>query len=143
MSKDNDRLNSRDWLAKIGLSEDDPNALLLDDEPLGDLTGDPAAALRERFNQWQQRYNFAPGDLVTWKPGLKNHRYPRIGQPAVILEVLAEPVMDQEPDAGSHYFREPLDVVLGMFIDEGPHRGVFLNWYFDSRRFQPWVPEEH
>lgn len=140
--KNSDRLSSRDWLARIGLDQDDPSALALDDdESLADLSGDPAAALRERFKQWRQPHRFAPGDLVMWKPGLINRRVPRIGQPAIVLEVLAEPVFDSERDSGSHYFREPLDLVLGLFLNEGSHRGEFLNWYFDSRRFQPWTQQ--
>ena len=138
MPKNNDRLSSHDWLARIGLDEDGQNDLLLADEPLDDLTGDPASALRERFEQWRQRHRFAPGDLVVWKPGFMNKRYPRAKQTAVVLEVLEKPVFDDERDAGSPYFREPLDLVLGFFIDEGPHRGDFLNWHYDSRRFQPW-----
>lgn len=137
MAAKKDHLSSRDLLARIGLDDDLGNDLL-EDEPLPDLTGDPGAALQERYRQLARRHTFNPGDLVTWKPGLKNRRVPRSNQPAVVLDVLTEPVFDSERDSGSPYFREPLDIVLGVFIDEGPHRGDFLNWHFDSRRFQPW-----
>jgi hypothetical protein len=36
---------------------------------------------------------------------------------------------------------EPLDLVLGLFIDSGPARGELLTWHFDSRRFQSWTRE--
>lgn len=141
MPNDDDRLNARDWLTRIGFDHDAPGDLLSDDDPLPDLSGDPAAALRERFLAWREPLAFAPGDLVTWKNGLQNRRYPRLGQPAVVLEVLETPVRDRERDAGSPYFNEPLDLVLGLFLDEGPHRDEFLNWHFDSRRFRHWTSD--
>lgn len=141
MPNDKNALNARDWLTRIGLDDDAPNDLLSDDDPLPNLSGDPAAALRERFHTWRERTVFNPGDLVTWKTGLQNRRYPRVGQPAVVLEVLDPPVFDQDLDSGSPYFHEPLDLVLGLFVDEGSHRGEFLNWHFDSRRFQHWTSD--
>ena len=78
---------------------------------------------------------------MTWKPGLKHKRYPRYGQPAVVLEVLATPVLDPMTEAGATYFREPLDVVVGVLWDEGTVRGELIAFHFDSRRFQPWTEE--
>jgi hypothetical protein len=37
---------------------------------------------------------------------------------------------------------DPLDLVLGLFLDEGEHRGDFLSGHFDGRRFQPWLEGE-
>ncbi|MBK5963333.1 hypothetical protein CCR95_04315 [Thiocystis minor] len=140
MSRKNQDLSSRELLARIGLSEETPS-ILLDDEPLDDLRGDLGAALRERYQLLIQPHRFAPGDLVTWKPGLKNHRIPRYGHPAVVVELLETPVFDSDRDAGSPYFREPCDVVLGLLIDDGPARGELLTFHFDCRRFQPWTQE--
>lgn len=137
--KSND-LSSRELLARIGLSDEHPSHLL-DDEPLEDLRGDLGAALRERYQSLMRPQRFAPGDLVTWKPGLKNHRVPRYGQPAVVVDLLETPVFDSDRDAGSTYFREPCDLVLGLIIDDGPARGELLTWHFDRRRFQPWTEE--
>ena len=132
-------LSSRELLARIGLNEDDPRSLLDDDEPLEDLNGDLGAVLRERYRLLTTAHRFAPGDLVTWKPGLRNHRVPHYGQPAVVIQVLAEPILDQENgEAGSAYFREPLDLVLGLIWDSDPGRGELISFHYDSRRFQPW-----
>ncbi len=128
-------LSSHELLSRIGLSEEHPLDLL-DDEPLEDLRGDPGAVLRERYQSLVKRQRFSPGQLVEWKPGLKNKRIPRYGQPAVVIEILETPVLDREDEAGSTYFREPLDVVLGLLWDEGPARGEFVTFYYDSRRFQ-------
>ncbi|MBK1642594.1 hypothetical protein CKO12_12045 [Chromatium okenii] len=136
--KQHDHLSSRELLARIGLNNEHTNHLL-DDDPLDDLTGDLGAALRDRYQLFQQPHNFAVGDLVTWKPGLKNRRLPRYANPAIVVEVLQTPVLDCENDSASTYFREPLNLVLGMFYEEGAIRGEFLTWHYDSRRFQLWT----
>jgi hypothetical protein len=138
MSRKNQPLSSRELFERIGLTQD---AKALVDEPLEDLEGDLATALRVRYRQFNQPHRFSPGDLVTWKPGLKNRLFPSQSRPAVVLAVLDPPVFDTESESGSPYFREPLDLVLGLFIESGPHRGDFLTWHFDSRRFQPWTEE--
>ncbi len=129
-------LSSRELLARIGLNEEHPTNLL-DDEPLDDLSGDLGAVLQQRYQLLSQRHAFAPGDRVTWKPGLKNKRFPRYGYPAVVIEVLESPLLDAEDEAGSPYFREPLDLVLGVIAEDGPGRGDLLLYHYDSRRFQP------
>ncbi|WP_295407858.1 hypothetical protein [uncultured Thiocystis sp.] len=137
MSRKNRDLSSRELLARIGLNDETPGRLL-DDEPLDDLRGDLGAALRERYRRLLQPHRVSPGELVTWKPGLKNKRYPRYGHPAVVIEVLETPLLDREDDAGSTDFREPLDLVLGLIWDDGPSRGELVTFHYDSRRFQPW-----
>lgn len=137
MARKPQHLSSRELLERIGLSEDNPIPLL-EDEPLDGMRGDIAAALRTRYRLFSQTHRFAPGDLVTWKPGLKNRRIPRYGQPAVVVALLEPPGLDQEEESGSTYFREPLDLVLGVVWDRDPGRGEFVTFHFDSRRFQPW-----
>lgn len=134
-------LSSRDVLQRIGLDDEGHRNLLLDEDD--DLLGSPldglAGALKQRFEQLNAHHRFKPGDLVRWKPGFQNRLYPRIDKIAVVLEVLPEPIFDSEKDSACTYFREPLDVVLGLFLDSGPHRGDFLSWHFDSRRFELWT----
>ncbi len=79
----------------------------------------------------EARQSFTPGQLVQWKPGLKNRRVPLYGQPVVVVEALAEPVLT-DADSGSQYYREPLDIALGI-VDQGDDFDVF---HFDSRRFE-------
>lgn len=134
--------SSRELLQRIGLELDAPADFGLDAESPDSSDRDLAIALRARATSLQRRQDFKPGDLVTWKPGLRNKRIPRHGRPAVVIEVLPDPVFDHERDAGDPYFRDPLDIVLGVFIEQGRHRGDFITWHFDSRRFQPWAPAE-
>jgi hypothetical protein len=135
--------SSRELLQRIGLELDLPTtAVGLDFEQQDSSDRDLAQALRTRVDSLRRRYEFQPGDIVTWKPGLANKRIPRVGRPAVVVEILPVLVMDSAKDAGDPYFREPLDIVLGVFIEQGRHRGDFITWHFDSRRFQPWMPTE-
>jgi hypothetical protein len=99
---------------------------------------DLADALKARARSFHEAHAFQPGDLVCWKPGLRNRTHPRDGRPAVVIGVLPEPVLDTERESGSSYFREPLDLLLGVYAE----RGDFLVWHYDSRRFQPWSPAE-
>ena len=96
------------------------------------------AALKSNFTRMQTREAFRPGDLVTWKTGMKNRLQPKTGKPAVVMQMLDSPVRDTERDAGSAYFNETLDMVLGIILEEGKNKGDFLEWHFDSRRFQHW-----
>ncbi|NMG31762.1 hypothetical protein [Aromatoleum evansii] len=132
-------LSSRDVLQRIGLDDESHRNLLLDED---DLLGSPlealATALKQRFDSLNTPRQFKPGDIVQWKPGFQNRLLPRIDKVAIVLEVLPEPIFDSEKDSSCTYFREPLDIVLGLFLDSGPHRGDFLSWHFDSRRLQPW-----
>ncbi|BAL23467.1 hypothetical protein [Azoarcus sp. KH32C] len=133
-------LSSRDVLQRIGLDDDSHRNLLLDED---DLLGSPldglAAALKQRFESLNTPHRFKPGDIVRWKSGFQNRLFPRTDKVAIVLEVLPEPIFDSEKDSSCTYFREPLDIVLGLFLDSGPHRGDFLSWHFDSRRFELWT----
>lgn len=132
------QLTSKQLLEKIGLTNGkiDPTMTLETDE--GDLEGDLVPLLLERYHQLAQvQYDLQPGTIVTWKPGLKNRRWPRIGVPAVVVQKLDPPVYDSD-EPGSTYFREPLDLILGLFVDNSEHRGDFLVFHANSKRYQPW-----
>ena len=76
--------------------------------------------------------DFKVGDIVVWRSGLKNRSFPEYGTPAIVVEVLSPPLMDESADSGSTYFREPLNLRLGI-IDE---KGDFLTFVYDGRRFE-------
>lgn len=90
--------------------------------------------LQAAYDGFFQTHTFQARQLVKWKPGLKNKKLPKEGQPAIVLEVLEETLEQVERDPGSPYFREPLDIVLGV-IDED---GDFMTFHFDKRRFEPY-----
>lgn len=75
---------------------------------------------------------FVPGQLVTWKSGMKNRRTPNEGEPVVVVAVLDAPIRDSEADPGSAYFHEPLDIIVGKFVDDQFHL-----FHMDMRRLMP------
>ena len=139
--KNQTTMSSRELLARIGLDEESLGNLI-EDEPLEDLGGDLGAALRSRYQSFNTPHAFRPGDLVTWKAGMKNRLAPRYGHPVIVLSVLDQPVYDTEQESGCTYFREPLDLVLGLIWDRDPGRGEFVTFHYDSRRFQPWTADD-
>jgi len=115
------------------------------DDVDNELLAEPGEDAAERLQTLYQRLTnrrektLQPGRMAVWKPGLKNRRFPRYGEPAIVVEVLDRPILDHEDEAGSTYYREPLDLLLGILHREGD----FLVYHFDSRRFQPQEGTEH
>lgn len=84
------------------------------------------------FQRFQAKDTFQPGQHVKWKSGLRNRLLPDEGDPAVVIEILAQPILDPTQDTGSPYFQESLDLRLGM-LDE---KGELQVYFYDSRRFE-------
>jgi hypothetical protein len=97
-----------------------------------------AAKAQAMYERFMRRYDFRPGQLVCWKPELKNRKFPSYGECGVVVSVLHEPMIDTGNDSGSPYFREPLDIVLG-FVDGD---GDFITYHVDSRRFAPVIEQK-
>ena len=91
-----------------------------------------AQQLTKRFQSLSKPCRFSPGQLVKWKADLKNRRRPHDGEPAIVVAHLETPILRDEHDSGSSYFREPLDLVLGILDSDGD----FLCYHYDSRRFE-------
>jgi len=91
-------------------------------------------ALHKRLNSGNEKALKA-GVLVQWKPGLRNRKTPDYGNPAIIVDVLEAPLVNMESKMYTPYFREPLDIIIGVLDDDGD----FLLWYVDSRRFEPYT----
>lgn len=94
--------------------------------------------LRALLNSLLEPDTFRVGDIVVWRNGLKNRTYPDYGTPAIVVEVLSPPLIDAIDDSGSAYFRESLNLRLGV-IDE---RGDFLTFVYDGRRFEHYKDAE-
>lgn len=89
--------------------------------------------LKEAFTILNEKHTFSPGDLVEWKPGLKNKR---TEGPFIVIMVLDDPVV-KDDDSGSSIFREPMDIIVGQHDIEGD----FDLWHLDSRRLRPYQGE--
>jgi len=89
--------------------------------------------LKERLGCLMKEYTFKQGDIVQWKKGLRNKKRPAEGEPAIVVEKLEKPTYSREDESGSSYFRERLDLILGLIDREGD----LMLYHFDSRRFEP------
>lgn len=96
---------------------------------------DRSNELRKLLTVFQKHYDFKPGDIVRWKPSMKNRKRPAYGEPAVVVNVLSDPIHESKEDAGSPYYHEPLTLVLGVIDSDGD----LLLFHYDSRRFEPFV----
>jgi len=95
--------------------------------------------LQKKVDSLLNMHTFKKKQLVKWKEGLRNKKLPKDNEPAMVLEVLSEPLIQHETETGTPYFREPLDLVLAV-LDEDNDLVVF---HYDSRRFEPFlVPKE-
>jgi hypothetical protein len=81
--------------------------------------------------EYQRDVDFKAGDLVKWKQGLKNRKKPEYNQPAIVIEILDNPVVSEEGSSGSPYFKELLTIVLGVMTENNE----FSTYYFDKKRF--------
>ena len=81
---------------------------------------------------YKNRVDFKVGDIIQWKEGLKNKMFPEYNEPAIILEILDEPLVDTDDRIGSPYYKEQLDLKLGMIDDDGD----LVSFYFDGNRFE-------
>jgi hypothetical protein len=103
-----------------------------EEPPISVSTLDPEA-LRSAHHSYAQDHTFTPGQIVQWKPRLRNKRLPEYGQPAIVMQVLAEAIINTGEPADSPYYREPLTLVLGMLDGAGD----LACFYFDAQRFEP------
>lgn len=132
--------DSRKKLAE--LIADDPGALEKAIQRLVEHRVDKALALtpEERVEKLRGLvasfnciHSFQAGDVVRWKRGLKNKKRPAYGEPAIVIKVVDPPLFD-EVDPGSAYFREPLDIVVGLL--EGDDE--LVTFHYNSRLFEPY-----
>jgi len=94
--------------------------------------GNKSENLRKAGEAMREIHQFVPGDMIQWKPMLKNKKQPVYGEPVVVIEALTEPLVDTKDGAGTAYFREPLDIIVGQLDDDDD----FVFWHLDSRRME-------
>ncbi|MCK5719738.1 MAG: hypothetical protein KAH84_07285 [Thiomargarita sp.] len=90
--------------------------------------------LQEKVDTFLQvsQEEFKPKDVVRWKKGLKNKKYPKESQFAVVIEQLKEIIIPSNSESGTPYFREPLDIILGILDQDGD----LMLYHYDRRRFE-------
>lgn len=90
-----------------------------------------AMDLQERLRMFNEERSFEVGQLITQIPELSVYHWPEIGYPAIVMEVLDEPVASS-PDDGN--MKRVFDIAIGVIHDDGE----FLCYLVDSRRFKAW-----
>jgi hypothetical protein len=93
-----------------------------------------AKKLPSAYQAFYEKHEFKKGQLVEWKEGMKNKFRPRLREPAIVMEILKTPESDTERDSGSPYFREPLDMIIGVIEEKDDS---LLCFHVDKRRFKP------
>jgi len=88
--------------------------------------------LKERSKSFENKTNFKPGDIVTWKQGLQNKTVPEYGTPGIVIANLNPAVRDEEKGVGSAYFNDILDIQVGFITVDND----FIIFAHDSRRFK-------
>lgn len=86
--------------------------------------------IREAVERLNDTSRFQVGDVIRWKEGMKNRKYPDYGEIAVVSRVLDSPIYSTE-GTGTQYFGEPLDLVLARYANDD-----FVEFHYDSRRFE-------
>jgi len=92
------------------------------------------AQLKSVCKSFLKKESLEVGQIVKWKENLKNRKLPRKNQPAIVIAILYQPVISTDKEAGTPYFLETLDIILGVIVENG----TFLTFYYDSRRFEPY-----
>lgn len=107
--------------------------LIGDDSSKSSLNSSPPVDYGQKVKLFlTEEPQIEPGDLVKWKDGLKNRKYPPENTPVCVIDVLSSPIIKDDSDSGSPYFREPLDLILAV----QDNNGDLMFYYYDKRRFQ-------
>lgn len=86
--------------------------------------------LQERMALLQQPEEFKVGDIVTWKPGLRNRKVPAYGEPMIVTE-LNPGMRAMDKESSSIYFQALIDMQCGLIDSDDDD---FLQYRFDSTR---------
>jgi hypothetical protein len=114
---------------------------LLSDAPRGPLSGElltrdgfsDAESLKQAYATYARPTDLKPGDIVKWKPGMKNKRRPAEDEMAVVVEVYPAPVYRQFAKfAGSPIYDEPITARIAVLDSDGE----FMPYGFDLSRFE-------
>ncbi len=89
--------------------------------------------LKKAQSIYSDQHEFKVGDIVRWKELMKNKSIPEYNEPAIVLDVLSDPISDDKESVGSTYYNEQLNLKLGVITDS-----TFLVYYHEGNRFEPY-----
>lgn len=124
------KINAEEVFAR--LMADTPRSLLKGEVVVRD-TSNAAQALAEAFATYARPVDLKPGDIVKWKPGMKNKRRPAEDELAVVVEIYPQPIFRHFAKfAGSPVYDEPINARIALL----DHDGEFMAYGFDLSRFE-------
>jgi hypothetical protein len=100
------------------------------------------ARLKDDAKRLDERYEFAEGDLVCWKPGLELHDCGQ--QPFLFRRWLKEgerPTNDAPAHSAFWAEGEAMDCVIGTMAGRPDGEFRFIEWVIPSRRLQYYTGE--
>lgn len=101
-----------------------------------ELFSDEVKRLKKAHKLLAAENKFKIGDIVQWKAGLKNLTHPNYERPALVTEVLVQPIMagtqDSDPNEFSPHYNEPLNMKVLVALNDRE----IMEFYVDSRRFE-------
>lgn len=89
--------------------------------------------IKELQAKMNEKVEIKAGDVVQWKDGLKNRKWPEYGEHVLVAEVKATPLYESPSDSGCPSFGEPVDLVLAKLDSNGD---ILHHHHLDSRRFE-------
>lgn len=104
-----------------------------DEDPLQDI-----GLLVACVDLYNKTHHFKPKDLITWKPHMRNRRYPSEGHPCVFVRWLDQPVISEirrSSKSSTLLGLERADMEYGIADADGD----FIVFVADSRRMMPWI----
>jgi len=90
------------------------------------------------YSRITDKLKFEPGEFVTWKQCLQNKNKPTTNHPAIVVQMLEQPLYDSSDDSASPYYREPLDMIVGVLSGDNN----LMLFHVDSRRFRKYTKEQ-
>ncbi|MEL3918179.1 hypothetical protein [Aeromonas enteropelogenes] len=79
---------------------------------------------------FEVKHTITSGDIIQWKPRMRDRPFPEYGAPVIVLETISPPHQSSDDycssDAPTKY-----DLVIGIIME-----GVLRHYYADSRRFE-------
>ena len=100
-------------------------------------TGSPEV-LKELGQRYLAKSSMVPGDLVTWKKGLRDSRFPEYGKPVVVIEIVPGQRRPLEGDASGNHCGELIEMRIGVTDDDGDLTCFWVN----ANRFDPYRESE-
>ena len=95
-----------------------------------------AAYLREVGRRYLVKHDHKPGDLVSWKPGLKDSCLTDYGEPMVVLEVDSAHRSGPHSSLGTNNYNEPMTVRIGICVED---TSELKGFWIDGNRLEPYV----